>query len=165
MPEDAKSEDKKFTEELTRKGLDVINQLPPEVKKEAEKHLKQRVAIAQTFKNIGKLSNKGKEALLPPHHFVFRLLLYTLVVKYRNAGKMQISCEIVAYCPNPDPPGTPLEDSKEVLILTDGKVVDRQEFEEIRRVRWPLEHEVGRNPDNVTLGVHHGTLDGKGGIK
>jgi hypothetical protein len=93
------------------------------------------------------------------------LQFYTFIVRYRNPGKMQMSCELIAYCPNPDPPGVSMADSQEVLILTDGRSVSRAEFEDIRRREWPLEHESGRNPDNVTLGVHHGTLDGKGGIK
>lgn len=48
--------------------------------------------------------------------------------------------------------------------LSSGKIITLEEFDFYRRQHWPMKHEDGRNPGNVTLGVRSGTMPNKGGF-
>jgi hypothetical protein len=135
--------------------------------KQRENFTKGVTQVAQMFANMRNLTNKQRVSMLPPINFLFRLDFYTFAVTYRNEGKPSISCELIAFTPIPniDPPGTPIDQCKEIIINKNGDILSRSEFELWRRQNYPLEHEDGRNPNNATLGVHHGTLGSDGKIR
>lgn len=117
--------------------------------------------LAELAKKIPALPNEKKAAFLPPVGMPFKLNnFFFFAVSYQNVGKMRISCDYLGMTPNPDPPGTSFKDSKEIVILKDGRQLNRQDFERWRRENYPTEAERGRNPDNVTLGVQSGVLGG-----
>jgi hypothetical protein len=64
-------------------------------------------------------------------------------VCFHNAGQERISCQFVAIYNKAD----------KTFQLADGQLLNLEEFGQYRRRQWPLDHETGRNPQNVTLGV------------
>lgn len=84
-------------------------------------------------------SSKLKRFLLPPKEgliFVIGPLAYQ--IKYINQGQMRFTSEFYGFL------------EKDGTIVRPGGEIDN---------RLPKPHEVGRNPNNVTLDVHSGSID------
>jgi hypothetical protein len=80
-------------------------------------------------------------------------------VSYHNPSKARYSAELVAWATKDE------DDQVKIILASDPEhPMDQPTFEEYRRKTWPMEHESGRNPDNVTLGVHSGSAQSKGGL-
>lgn len=65
-------------------------------------------------------------------------------VCYHNAGQERFSCQYIATHNRAD----------NTFQMADGQLLNVDEFDRYRRRHWPLDHETGRNSQNVTLGVH-----------
>jgi hypothetical protein len=94
-------------------------------------------------------------------HVVFGPYLFQVV--WENPGQKRISLEVIGVA-GPDVP----EEVKGVVkefMFADGTRVPFTEAQETIRKKWPQTHEVGRNPDNVTLGVQSGVVGSKASFK
>lgn len=80
-------------------------------------------------------------------------------VSYVNPGKQRLSLEYVGTVVKPD---TGKGDGR--IHLVTGETVSVEEFEQVRRRRWPMPHEEETNPQNPTLGVQNGVMGQKGGF-
>lgn len=66
-------------------------------------------------------------------------------VCYHNAGQERFSAQRVAVYNKAD---------NTFQLTANKQVMTQEEFARYRRRHWPLDHETGRNSQNVTLGVH-----------
>ena len=83
-------------------------------------------------------------------------------VCHHNPGGRRFSAQLVAIVTRQKN-----EEGEEVPIIileSTQEEMTPEQFEDYRRRTWPLEHENGRNPNNVTLGVQSGTAGTKGGL-
>jgi hypothetical protein len=88
---------------------------------------------------------------------------YIFQVCYENPGQRRISLEVIGIA-GPDPPEGVTTMVKEFMFAS-GERVPFSEAQDIIRKKWPQKHEVGRNPDNVTLGVQDGVVGSKASFK
>ena len=80
-------------------------------------------------------------------------------VSYHNPGKLRVTTEAIAIVM----PGKDGSDPT-IRLLSTGEDFSAEQFEAYRRRKWPLPHELGRNPNNQTLGVKSGVGISKGGL-
>lgn len=100
------------------------------------------------------------EFVAPPLNDIVYRSGVAWLCSYHNPGQRRYSREAVAIIiPDPDN-----KDQKLVRLLSSGEDYTMEAWEEYRRRVWPMRHEVGRNPNNATLGVHSGTGVTKGGM-
>lgn len=87
--------------------------------------------------------------MLPPVNFAFNIGPTIWLVTYINQGKKTISCRII---------GVKIGHDK--VIMPDGTEYSIDAFDKMRRQCWPLAHEQGRNPQNVSLSINNGSMPG-----
>jgi hypothetical protein len=91
------------------------------------------------------MSNAHVQMILPKINKLHAIGPAVLRVTYVNLGKHRVSSEIVGY-----------RHKDEIILVDSGSRMAWDDFLAYARGRWPMEHEKGRNPNNVTLGVQSG---------
>jgi hypothetical protein len=83
-------------------------------------------------------------------------------VCYHNPSKKRYSAEYLAkiFIERDKETG----EEKKKVMLNNGEVLSFEKFEVWRKANFPIAHEAGRNPNNITLGVHSGSGSTKGGM-
>lgn len=88
--------------------------------------------------------------MLPPDNLVYNIGPSIWRVTYSNNGKLSISSQLVG-----------IKIGHDMVITPGGETYSIDNFEKMRRERWPMSHENGRNPENISLSIHKGQMEEK----
>ena len=102
--------------------------------------------------------NVPVEVVIPPINYFAVIGPAVWRVSYVNLGQKRISLELVAVGVGKD------GDMPILKLVATGETITGEQLEALRRERWPMAHEEGRNPANATLGVKNGVMGGIGGF-